>query len=345
MQTTITTILFITTCIILTGISGCIESNNAQELELNKSADQKNLSAENLNSSYVMTRDGVPLRYSIHGQGPPVFFVLGYGMTIDEWPHQIISDLAQSHSVIVYNHRGISGVHNPDVPFTIPQAAMDLHDVITKLAGRSDGCMDPEDGLNPDKPVISDTRNCSDLPVDIVGYSMGGMVALEYAKTYPNSVNHLVLLNTDCGGAEKVPAEDWVVEEMGQTLNNPKEYLERAGKLLLTKSFRKSHPDPYTWFVDYGEVADPDAVQQQYDSFVSWSGVFTDLPLIRSRTLVITGDQDIVIPPENSLIIADAIPNATLIIREGQGHGIIFVEPEKIAGIIGEFLIINYPPV
>ncbi len=85
--------------------------------------------------------------------------------------------------------------------------------------------------------------DCSALPVAIVGYSMGGMITLDYAKMYPDSLNHLVLINTDCGGREKVPAETWVIEEMGQTLNSPKEYLERAGRLLLTKEFRTSHLD------------------------------------------------------------------------------------------------------
>jgi len=106
----------------------------------------------------------------------------------------------------------------------------------------------------------------------------------------------------------------------------------------ITESFRTTHPDPLTWFVDFGEVADPGAVQAQFHAFRSWEGVSADLPTIRARILVITGDQDIVIPPENAFIIADAIPDATLIIGEGQGHGMIFVEPEKIAGIIVDFL-------
>ncbi len=338
MQTAAISILFITACIIFIYMSGCVDEKRDQEPNLEESSDKINISAEEKNSSFILTRDGIPLRYAKHGQGPPVFFVLGYGMTIDEWPHQMISNLAQNHTVIVYNHRGVSGVHNPKFPFSISQGAMDLHEVITQLAGGNERCGSADNGSNPDEPVTLDKGNCYSLPVDIVGYSMGGMIALEYAKTYPDSINHLVLISTDCGGAEKVPAEPWVIEEMGRTLNSPKEYLERAGRILLTDEFRASHPDPYTWFVDYGEVADPAAVQEQYESFVSWKGVYPDLPSIHSRTLVITGDQDLVIPPENAVIIADAIPNATLIIREGQGHGMIFVEPEEIAGIIEEFL-------
>ena len=338
MQTATISILFITVCIIFICMSGCVDDNRDQEPNLEESADQKNLSEGDKNSSFILTRDGIPLRYAIHGHGPPVIFVLGYGMTIDEWPHQMISNLARNHTVIAYNHRGISGVQNPDVPFSISQAAMDLHDVISQLAKDQDGCGVTNNGLYSDNRTMLDKGRCSPLPVDIIGYSMGGMVALEYVKMYPDSVDNLVLISTDCGGAQKVPAKNSVIEEMGQTPKNPEEALDRAGRLLLTEEFRNTHPDPLTWFVDFGEVADPTAVQDQYRAFLSWEGVYAELPAIQSRTLVISGDQDIIIPPENSMMIANLIPNATLEIRKGQGHGMIFVEPEEISGIIGEFL-------
>ena len=99
-------------------------------------------------------------------------------MIIDKWPHRIISNLARNHTVIVYSHRGISGVHNPYVPFTIPQGAMDLHDVITQLAGGKKECGSSDDGLNSDETRTLEKGNGTALPVDIVGYSMGGMIAL-----------------------------------------------------------------------------------------------------------------------------------------------------------------------
>lgn len=324
------TLLLISAIPALIGVSGCVGNPDIT------SPDHTTPSPiEGDESGYIITQDGIPLRYVIHdaartahyGPGePPVVFVLGYGMTLDEWPGLMIRHLAESRSVILYNHRGVSGIQNPEVPFTIRQGAIDLHDGILQLAGGEAGNECPAG------------RYCTDPVVDIVGYSMGGMIALEYAVLYPDSVNRLILLSTDCGGAERVQADEWVMEWMSRTLNTPEENLDRAGELLLTESFRTTHPDPLTWFVDYGEVVDPGAVQVQFHAFRSWEGVSADLPAIRARTLIITGDQDIVIPPENAVIIADAIPDATLIIREGQGHGMIFTEPEEIAGIIADFL-------
>jgi len=259
----------------------------------------------------ILTQDNIPLRYVIHGSGPTIVFVLGYGMTLDEWPGKMISTLASSFRVIVYNHRGVSGVMNPAVKFTIPQGAQDLHDLISELA---------------------------DGPVHIVGYSMGGMIGLEFAIRYPDLVDHLVLISTDCGGPESIPCDDWVIEEMGKDLPDIDAYLDRAGRLLLTESFRKKHPDPMSWFVDHGEVADPKSVMEQYDALATWKGVYSDLHTIRKPVLVITGDRDIVAPPQNATIIADAIPGAELVVVEDAGHGMIFQEPVMIGERIVRFL-------
>ena len=287
--------------------------------------------------SVITTSDGISLRYAIHGVGKTVVFVPGYGMTLDEWPSRMISYLAQSYRIILYNHRGVSGERNPAIEFTIPQAARELHEVITQLAGREEG-REEREGMLKEAKEGAEYGEEKESAVHIVGYSMGGMIALEYALLYPYSVDRLVLLNADCGGVMKVPAEEWVITEMAKELSTPEAFLERAGKLLLTESYRCEHPDPLTWFVDYGEVADPHAVKEQFDAMALWEGVCPDLHTIRSKTLILTGDQDIVIPPENGEILAAAIPDATLHVLKGQAHGMIFCESVKIAEMIEEFL-------
>ena len=258
-----------------------------------------------------LTSDHIPLRYVIQGSGPTIVFVLGYGMTLDEWPGKMISVLTRSFQIILYNHRGVSGVSNPAVKFTIPQGVRDLHDL---------------------------TSHLTDGPVHIVGYSMGGMIGLEYAIRYPESTGRLVLLSTHCGGSACIPPDDRINEEMAKELPDIEAYLDRAGRLLLTDSYRKQHPDPMSWFADHGEVADSKCVMDQYHALDTWEGVYADLPHIRTPTLVITGDQDIVTPPQNAGIIADAIPGAELVVLENTAHGLIFQEPVRVAAVISRFL-------
>jgi pimeloyl-ACP methyl ester carboxylesterase len=223
----------------------------------------------------------------------------------------MISKLAESFRLILYNHRGIWGKTNPAVPFTIHQGAEDLHDIISTLA--------------------------DDL-VHIVGYSMGGMVALEYALQYPEYTGRMVLLSTHCGGQEKIDPDPEIIEEMGRELSSLDEYLDRAGRLLLTESYRQAHPDPRSWFVDYGEPAHPAAVREQYQALGSWEGVYSELPRITAPALVIGGEKDVVVPPENFTLLAKMMPHATLQLMKNAGHGMIFEEPVVIAERINQFL-------
>jgi len=260
---------------------------------------------------HLLTRDGSPLVYSLLGQGDPVIFVPAYGMTAAEWPKRMLSPLADRYRLILYDHRGISVEVNPSVPFSIPQAAEDLHDLIT---------------------------GTGETPATIIGYSMGGMIALEHAIRYPDEVDRLILLSTHCGGGEAVRSEAWVREEMAEEPASMEAYLDRAGRLLMTDSFRRLHPDPSSWFPDAGEPVDAAVIRQQADALRQWTGVYPCLRDIQAKTLVISGDRDLVTPAENAGILAMAIPDAGAIMMEDGGHGIIFQYPEEIAGIISGFL-------
>ncbi|MGG7647015.1 alpha/beta fold hydrolase [Pseudomonas sp. ES4] len=49
-----------------------------------------------------------------------------------------------------------------------------------------------------------------------------------------------------------------------------------------------------------------------------------DLERLRTPTLIVNGDNDIMVPSENSLTLANRVPNAQLVIYEDAGHGGIF---------------------
>jgi 3-oxoadipate enol-lactonase len=59
---------------------------------------------------------------------------------------------------------------------------------------------------------------------------------------------------------------------------------------------------------------------------------------LRHPTLIVTGTEDVLIPPENSRIIADAIPDSRLVEIEGAGHALQTMFPEKIAAEVISFL-------
>lgn len=262
-------------------------------------------------SGVFETKDGSPLQYMITGDGPFVVLVHGYGMTMEEWPSRMINGLESSFTVVRFNLRGVAGKSRTEKPFTIALAAEDLCEIVESLAG---------------------------VPVKIIGYSMGGMIVQEFAIRHPELVDRIVLINTHCGGTDAIPPEVWVLEEMATTPPTIDEYIMRAGRLLLPEKWRKEHPDPMSWFPDFGEPTNPEAVIEQYDSMSSWEGTFLRLHLITAPVLVITGDNDIVTPPSNANIIVSRIPDAREVIMKDGGHGLIFQFPERVSDIVRFFL-------
>ncbi|MBN1431435.1 MAG: alpha/beta hydrolase [Methanomicrobiaceae archaeon] len=257
-----------------------------------------------------MTGDHCPLQYMISGEGPSVILVHGYGMTMAEWPSRMINGLSRSFSVIRFNLRGVAGESDSELPFTIPLAAEDLYELVTAVEAEA---------------------------VNIIGYSMGGMITQEFAIHHPELTGKIVLISTHCGGAEAAPPEQWVLDEMASTPDKIDEYIQRAGRLLLTEKWRREHPDPMSWFPDYGEPTNQKAVTGQYEAMSSWEGTFSRLDHIISSALVISGDEDIVVPPLNASILASGMPDARHIIMKNGGHGAIFQYPEDMADIIRFF--------
>ena len=70
---------------------------------------------------------------------------------------------------------------------------------------------------------------------------------------------------------------------------------------------------------------------------LSWSD-YSRLGDLKQPTLVMTGDEDIIIPPENSRILADVIPDSRLVVFPGGGHGFFAQFPDQVAHEVLDFL-------
>ena len=79
-------------------------------------------------------------------------------------------------------------------------------------------------------------------------------------------------------------------------------------------------------------------IQHQAQTTYNWKGACGKLSSITKPTLVITGTDDIVRPPANSLMLAEKIPGAWLVQIKGGGHGVMWQYPDKFSRIVLTFL-------
>ncbi|GAB4330798.1 MAG: alpha/beta hydrolase [Candidatus Abyssubacteria bacterium] len=242
--------------------------------------------------------NGINMYYEIHGEGEPLALFMGLGGNVAMWDPEFIDELARRMKVIIFDNRGTGRSDKPDAEYSIGLFADDAAALFDALAIDS---------------------------AHILGASMGGMIAQEFALKYPNKCRKLILCCTLPGGEHTVPP----TAEALQMLMNQKDLPPEQGK-------RAAWPAAYTSrFIrenrDWLEArlmreiefpTPPHAFEKHLKAAMTFDA-YDRLPRITLPTLVMTGTEDILVPPQNSDILASRIPNARLLQFELSAHGFL----------------------
>jgi pimeloyl-ACP methyl ester carboxylesterase len=251
--------------------------------------------------------------YRSVGQGRPLVLIMGLSGTMDSWPPSWIDALARKRRVIVYDNEGIRRTTLGPAPLTIPRMASD---------------------------VVSLARALHLKQVDVLGWSMGGMIAQSLVRTHPKLVRRLVLCATAPGdGKATLPTAD-----AAKVLSDP---TDQAG--LLSVLFPASQGAALKRFImgisSYPKATPmaPAAVMaQQLTASTAWitgkepSGA--GLKRLKLPVLVGAGGADHLLPAANGRHIAATIPGAKLKVYADAAHGFLFQHQQDFLARIQRFL-------
>jgi pimeloyl-ACP methyl ester carboxylesterase len=155
---------------------------------------------------------------------------------------------------------------------------------------------------------------------DVLGYSMGGIVAQALAIYAPDRVRRLVLVSTT-PGVGGVPGTFSAMVNVATPLRyySTTYYARTIGSMVGGRARTDTE-----WVAQHGELRrrEPPTLRGyvgQLASAASW----TNLPLlhrIHHPTLVVTGDDDPLVPPANSVLLARRLPEGRLLVLPGEGH-------------------------
>lgn len=233
--------------------------------------------------------------------GVPVIFLTHLAAVLDNWDPRVVDGIAAHRRVITFDNRGV-GASGGSTPDTIEAMA---HDAVTFIRA-----------LGLEK-------------VDLLGFSMGGMIAQLIAADEPQLVRRVILAGTGPAGGEgitKVTRLSHLDTLRGLlTLQDPKQFLfftrtpagRRAGKEFLARLKERTHDrDPRISVRSYGA---------QLRAIHRWGQQPpADLSVIHQPVLVANGESDRMVPTGNSQDLAQRLPNADLVIYPDAGHGGIF---------------------
>lgn len=258
--------------------------------------------------------------YRIGGQGPPIVMIIGRSATMAEWDPRLLDRLLRSHRVIVFDNRGVATTDDPSkATMTIGQLARDTLGLMTQLRIER---------------------------ADVLGWSMGGMIAQQVALDAPGRVVKLVLCSTTPGGSHaRRPSL-----RIQKILKNP----DLSATTLLTLSFPPARAGVRSAVANGLAVAvQPDLLPDSFtissatrahqeEAAARWNsprgGDYDELPSIRARTLVLWGRLDEVEPTYNDRLIVSRVPRAIGQSFAKGGHAFLFQYPVAVAKVINRFL-------
>jgi pimeloyl-ACP methyl ester carboxylesterase len=251
----------------------------------------------------IFESDDISINYQISGAGPRVLFFNGSGATLQS-TELLIRSLSKECEVLAHDQRGLGLTSIPDGPYTMAQYAADAAALLDHVGWKS----------------------CA-----VVGISFGGMVAQEFAVTFPMRVESLALLCTSTGGAG---GSSYPLHELGALSAD-----ERAEKMA-TLSDTRFTPE---WLASH--PADAQMMSMRADQMTKSADVIRGerlqlaaridhdvadrLHVIPCPTFVAAGKFDGIAPPVNSQAIVECIPDATMSLYDG-GHMFLAQDPTAI---------------
>ena len=243
--------------------------------------------------------DGIRFAYRRWGKsvGPRSSSCNYFSGNLDDWDPQVTDGFAADYDVILFDNAGVasSGGETPGTVSEMTRHAVAFCDAL---------------GLKK---------------FNVVGFSLGGMIAQQLALDHPDRVNRIVLLGTGPRGGEGMTFTELSSEERADpeqfllaAFFSPTDASQAAGRAYLKRLAART--------TDRDRPVSPRTAEAQLHAIREWGAVpssnrYATLQNIKHPTLVVHGTKDIVVLPINAFILAEHLPDAQLIMYPDSSHG------------------------
>lgn len=280
---------------------------------------ESTLTAETASTQYVTAGD---TRFAYRELGPasgtPLVFLQRFRGTMDDWDPALVNAIAEERHVILFDNAGV-GLSSGQVPTTFEGIAADTARFIEALGHEQ---------------------------VDVLGFSIGGVVAQVLSLAHPDLVRRAVLAASTAGGPGiRQGSQDVakIITQPGDVNTDLNAY--RASFFTSTAAGRAAAATSYQRIntrLDRAPATRQQSWGNQFAAAQAWfdgSDPYSQrIGNIIQPVLIANGDRDLILPTYNSFLLFDQIPNAQLVIYPNAGHGFLFQYAQAFAQQVKGFL-------
>jgi 3-oxoadipate enol-lactonase len=255
--------------------------------------------------------DGARIAWESDGaeDAPAVLLVMGLAYPAAMW-FRLVPALAEQYRVIRVDNRGAGHTGDvPGAPYAVETMAGDCLAVLDAAGVRA---------------------------AHVVGISMGGLIAQEIALTEPDRVLSLCLTATHAGIAHAVLNPD----AMAMLMKRGEMTVQEAAEASIPFNYAPTTPRERIeedWALRFPLAASLEGYAAQAVGSSQWDG-YDRIPALAVRTLVLHGELDALVPPENGRILAERIPGAELALVPDANHVLMSDQPEQVSKILLDWL-------
>lgn len=255
-------------------------------------------SHETARTQFVQVGD-VRFAYRRFGRsgGVPLLLCNYWAANMDDWDPKVTDGLAADREVILFDNAGVGGSSSETPP---------------TVAEMTEQCLDFCGGLNL-------------KTIDIVGFSLGGMIAQQLAFEHPGIIRRMILLGTGPRGGEGMTFTELSIDELADpaallmgAFFTPSEASQASGRACIERLRLRAQ--------DRDAAVSTRCAGAQLEAIREWGTIpsadrFAMLAGIRQPTLVVHGNKDVVVIPINGFLLAQHLPNAQLAMYPDASHG------------------------
>jgi pimeloyl-ACP methyl ester carboxylesterase len=249
------------------------------------------------------------LAYHDQGAGKPLVLLHGFPLDWRIFEKQTEA-LSKQFRVITPDLPGF-GQSKSDKPFTIASLADDVHELL--------------------KPLDA-------LPCALGGLSMGGYVALAFAKKYPTDLTELILIDTRSEGdsEEGKASRNKMIELVRKEGSKP--IAEQMLPKMFAPDILKGADQRVRDLMEIMQHCPPKTIENALVAMREREDYSSILASIAAPTLIIVGEHDSITPPKMAQAMHEAIPNSRLVQIPGAGHLSTMEKPDEVTRAISAFL-------